>query len=40
VEEELERYLEADAFQRSYPEAYRNWAEAAKLLWASDLQEQ
>jgi hypothetical protein len=40
VEEEPKRYLEADAFQRSYPEAYRKWAEAAELLWASDSQQQ
>ncbi len=40
VEEEPKRYLEADAFQRSYPEAYRKWEEAAELLWASDSQQQ
>jgi hypothetical protein len=40
VEEELTRYLEADPFQRSYPEAYRKWAAAAERLWVSDSQEQ
>jgi hypothetical protein len=40
VEEELKRYLEADAFQRSYPEAYGKWAKAADRLWASDSQQQ
>lgn len=40
VEEETKRYLESDAFQRSHPEAYRKWAEAAELLWASDSQQQ
>ena len=33
VEETLMRYLDSDAFQRSYPEAYRKWAEATELLW-------
>jgi hypothetical protein len=40
VEERLQRHLEGDAFQQKYPEAYRKWAEAAELLWASDSQEQ
>ncbi len=40
VEEELRRYLEADAFQQSYPEAYRKWAEAAAKMWASDTEQQ
>jgi hypothetical protein len=40
VEEEVGRYLEADAFQRKYPEAYRKWAEAAVQLWATDSKQQ
>lgn len=40
VEEHLMRYLDSDAFQRSYPEAHRKWAEAAERLWASDSQQQ
>jgi hypothetical protein len=40
VEETLMRYLDSDAFQRSYPEAYRKWAEAGELLWKSDSQQQ
>jgi hypothetical protein len=36
VEEELVRYLDSDAFQRSYPEPYGKWAEAAERPWASD----
>jgi hypothetical protein len=40
VEEGLKRYLEADAFQQKYPAAYRKWAEAEKLLWASDSEQQ
>ncbi|HEV8424514.1 MAG TPA: hypothetical protein VGS14_04940 [Actinomycetes bacterium] len=40
VEEGLKRYLEADAFQEKYPVAYRKWAEAEELLWASDSQQQ
>ena len=40
VEETLKRYLDSDAFQRSYPEAYRKWADAAELLWDSDSQQQ
>ena len=40
VEDKVMRYLDADAFQRSYPEAYRKWAEAAELLSASDSQKQ
>jgi hypothetical protein len=40
IEEELKRHLEADAFRRNYPGAYRKWAEAANLLWASDSQQQ
>jgi hypothetical protein len=40
VEETLMRYLDSDVFQRSYPLAYRKWAEAAALLWNSDSQQQ
>jgi hypothetical protein len=40
VEEKIMRYMDADAFQRSYPDAYRRWAEAAELLSASDSQKQ
>jgi hypothetical protein len=40
VEETLRRYLDSDAFQSSYPEAYRKWASAAELLWNSDSQQQ
>jgi hypothetical protein len=40
VEETLIRYLDSDAFQRSYPEAHRKWSEAAELLWKSDSQQQ
>jgi hypothetical protein len=40
LEENLKRYLDADAFQRKHPTAYRKWADAAQLLWASDSQEQ
>ena len=40
IEAELKRYLDSDAFQRSYPEAHRKWAEADKRLWASDSQQQ
>jgi hypothetical protein len=40
VEETLMRYLDSDAFQRSYPEAHRKWAEAAELLRRSDSQKQ
>ena len=40
VEETLTRYLDSDAFQRSYSEAYRKWAEAAEDLWRSDSQPQ
>jgi hypothetical protein len=36
----LVRYLDSDAFQQSYPEAHRKWAEAAELLWKSDSQRQ
>lgn len=32
VEETLTRYLDSGAFQQSYPEPYRKWAEAAELL--------
>jgi hypothetical protein len=40
VEEELMRYLDADAFHQSYSVAYRRWAEAVELLWGSDSQQQ
>ena len=40
VEERLMRHLESEAFQRTYPDAYRKWAEAAELLSASDSQQQ
>jgi hypothetical protein len=40
VEETLLRYLDSDAFRRSYPEAHRKWAKAAELLWKSDSQQQ
>jgi hypothetical protein len=40
VEEDLMRYLDSDAFQRSYPEAYRKWSEAAERLWASESEQQ
>jgi hypothetical protein len=40
VEETLTRYLNSDAFQRSYSEAYRKWAEASERLWKSDSQPQ
>ena len=40
VEETLTRYLDSNAFQRSYPEVHRRWAEAAELLWKSDSQQQ
>jgi hypothetical protein len=40
VEEDLMRYLDSDAFQQSYPEAYRKWSEAATRLWASDSEQQ
>jgi hypothetical protein len=40
VEEHLMRYLDSDAFRRSYPEAHRKWVEAAERLWASDSQQQ
>jgi hypothetical protein len=40
IEETLIRYLDSDAFQRSYPEAYRKWVEAAERLWKSDSQHQ
>lgn len=40
VEETLLRYLDSDAFRRSYSEAHRKWAEAAELLWKSDSQQQ
>jgi hypothetical protein len=40
VEETLMRYLDSDAFQRSYPEAHHKWAEAAELLSRSDSQQQ
>jgi hypothetical protein len=40
VEETLRWYLDSDAFQSSYPEAYRKWASAAELLWNSDSQQQ
>jgi hypothetical protein len=40
IEAELKRYLDSDAFQRSYPQAHRKWAEAAERLWASDSQQQ
>jgi hypothetical protein len=40
VEDYLTRYLDSDAFQRSYQEAYRKWSEAAAKLWASDTEQQ
>src|SRR6266536_2590886 len=40
VEETLTRYLDSDAFQRSYPEAHRKWADAAERLSRSDSQQQ
>jgi hypothetical protein len=40
VEETLTQYLDSDAFQRSYPAAYRKWAKAAELLSTSDSQQQ
>jgi hypothetical protein len=40
VEEELMRYLDADAFQRAHPVAHRKWSEAAERLWAGDSQQQ
>jgi hypothetical protein len=40
VEETLTRYLDSNAFQRSYPEVHRKWADAAELLWKSDSQQQ
>lgn len=40
VEDRLTRYLDSDAFQGSYPEAYRKWSEAAEKLWASDSEQQ
>jgi hypothetical protein len=40
VEGDLMRYLDSDAFQRSYPEAYRKWSQAAELLWGSDSEQQ
>jgi hypothetical protein len=40
VEADLMRYLDSDAFQQAYPEAYRKWSEAAAKLWASDSERQ
>jgi hypothetical protein len=40
VEETLMRYLDSEAFQRSYPEAHRKWADAAQRLSSSDSQQQ
>jgi hypothetical protein len=40
VEEELMRYLDADAFQGAHPVAHRKWTEAAERLSASDSQQQ
>jgi hypothetical protein len=40
VEDEVARYLDSDAFQGSYPEAYRKWSEAAEKLWGSDSEQQ
>jgi hypothetical protein len=40
VEETLMRYLDSDAFQRSYSEAHRKWAEAHGKLWGADSAQQ
>ena len=36
VETEVQRYLDAKAFQDAYPVAYARWREAAELLWHAD----
>jgi hypothetical protein len=40
LQEELVRYLDAEGFQRRYPEAYRKWFQAAEKLWSSDSEQQ
>jgi len=36
----VRQYLDADRFQRRYPEAYGKWAEAEELLWSSESESQ
>lgn len=39
LEHEVRRYLDADQFQRQYPQSYRKWAEAEGLLWGGNCSE-
>ncbi|MGN6202575.1 MAG: hypothetical protein ACTHNY_09240 [Solirubrobacterales bacterium] len=36
VEDEIVRYIDSRDFQDRHPDAYRKWAEAAKLMWGSE----
>jgi hypothetical protein len=36
AEDEVRRFIDADAFREAYPAAYERWAEAEALLWAAN----
>ena len=40
IEAAVRQHLDADRFQRRYPEAYGKWAEAETLLWSSESESQ
>jgi hypothetical protein len=40
IETEVTHYLDAEAFQAAYPDAYARWREAADLLWQTDSEQQ
>jgi len=40
VEISIHNFLEADVFRQTYPLAYQKWAEAEKLLWSTDSEQQ
>jgi hypothetical protein len=40
IEIQSRNYLNSDYFQRKYPEAYKKWANAETMLWASDSEQQ
>lgn len=40
IETTIKNYLVAEHFQQNYPKAYKKWAEAEKILWASDTEHQ
>lgn len=40
IESSIRAFIHADSFQKKYPVVYQKWAEAEKLLWSTDSQQQ